>query len=114
MNSLDRVVLFKISNYFREFSTEYKRINKISNRFPNDWYEYVEYGTTDETIIILQQCGFEREQAQFIKKENLMDFSTPSPFAPFSIKKDEIMKSKDEEVLTQAKEAFINVPELFR
>ena len=114
LNSLDKVILFKISNYFREFSTEYKKVNNIDGRFPNDWYEYVEYGTTDDIIITLQQCGFEREQAQYIKSHGYLDLNTPSSVATFTIKKEEILKLKDEDVVNQAKEALINVPELFK
>ena len=114
LNSLDKVILFKIANYFREFSTEYKKVHGITGRFPNDWYEYVEYGTTDDIIITLQQCGFQREEAQYIKRHNLLDLGTPTSVAPFAIKKDEILKVKNEDVLSQAKEALINVPELFK
>lgn len=114
MNSLDKVILFKISNYFREFSTEYKKIKDIDGKLDNDWYEYVEYGTTDDIIITLQQCGFEREQAQYIKLHKYLDFTVHPSFALFSIKKEEILKSKDEDVVSQAKEALINVPELFK
>ena len=114
MNSLDKVILFKISNYFREFSTEYKKVNNIDGRFPNDWYEYVDYGTTDDIIITLQQCGFEREQAQNIKSHGYLDLITPSSVATFTIKKEEILKSRDEDVVNQAKEALINVPDLFK
>lgn len=88
MNSLDKVILSKISNYFREFSTEYKKVNNIDGRFPNDWYEYVEYGTTDDIIITLQQCGFEREQSQYIKSHEDLDLNTPSSVATFTIKKE--------------------------
>ena len=114
LNSLDKVILFKVANYFREFSTEYKKIHGIAGRFQNDWYEYVEYGTTDDTIIVLQQSGFEREQAQYIKRHNLLDFNSPTSISSFSIKKDEILKAKDEDVVEQAKEAMINIPELFK
>ena len=85
-----------------------------AGRFQNDGYEYVEYGTTDYTIIVLQQSGFEREQAQYIKRHNFLDFGSPTSFSSFSIKKDEILKAKDGDVVEQAKEAMINIPELFR
>ena len=95
MNSLDKVILFKISNYFREFSTDYKKVNNIDGRFQNDWYEYVEYGTTDDIIITLQQRGFEREQSQYIKSHEYLDLNTPSSVATFTNKKEEILKSRD-------------------
>ena len=115
LDALDRVILFKILNYFREFSTEYKRIYKLEDkRFPNDWYEYVEYGTTDDVIIILQQSGFEREQASFIKSHNFIDYSTSCPVANFTIIKDKILNAKDKDVVSQANEAILNLPELFK
>lgn len=114
LNSLDKVILFKISNYFREFSTEYKKVHHIDGRFDNDWYEYVEYGTTDDIIITLQQCGFEREEAKYTKSHNYLDLTAPSSVAKFSIKKEEILKSKNEDVINQVNEALINVPELFK
>jgi hypothetical protein len=33
----------------------------------NDWYEYVEYGTTNPLSIMLQKCGFSRETSDYIK-----------------------------------------------
>ena len=35
----------------------------------NNWYEYVEYGTTNPLTILLQRNGFSRESARFIKNE---------------------------------------------
>lgn len=40
---VENVLLFSISNYFRKFSAEYKKQHQVDS-FPNDWYEYVEYG----------------------------------------------------------------------
>jgi helicase domain protein len=34
----------------------------------NNWYEYVEYGTTNPLTILLQRNGFSRESARFIKE----------------------------------------------
>jgi superfamily II DNA/RNA helicase len=64
--TIDHIILFNIANYFLRFSNEYKRyLGKDS--FPNDWYEYVEYGTTNALSIFLQRYGFSRETAEFIK-----------------------------------------------
>ena len=57
---IENVLLFSISNYFRKFSLEYKRVHNVEH-FDNDWYEYVEYGTTNPLTIFLQQSGFSRE-----------------------------------------------------
>jgi hypothetical protein len=49
---IENVILFSISNYFLRFSSEYKRFHNVES-FPNDWYEYVEYGTTNPLSITL-------------------------------------------------------------
>ena len=38
------------------------------DHFQNDWYEYVEYGTTNPLTIFLQQSGFSRESSKFIEQ----------------------------------------------
>lgn len=63
---IDSVILFSISNYFLRFSTEYKKFYGVEE-FDNDWYEYVEYGTTNKLTIMLQKNGFSRETSTFIK-----------------------------------------------
>jgi hypothetical protein len=64
---IEHVVLFSISNYFLRFSSEYKRFHNIES-FQNDWYEYVEYGTTNPLSITLQRNGFSRETSTYIKR----------------------------------------------
>lgn len=64
---IENVILFSISNYFLRFSTEYKRFHKVEN-FQNDWYEYVEYGTTNPLSIMLQRNGFSRETSTYIRQ----------------------------------------------
>lgn len=66
LSVVENVLLFSISNYFRKFSLEYKMVHNI-DRFENDWYEYVEYGTTNPDTILLQQMGFTRESSLFIQ-----------------------------------------------
>lgn len=63
---IDNVILFSISNYFLRFSTEYKKFHGVEE-FDNNWYEYVEYGTTNKLTIMLQKNGFSREASTFIK-----------------------------------------------
>ena len=63
---IENIILFRISNYFLRFSQEYKRIKNIKE-FDNDWYEFVEYGTTNPLTIFLQRNGFSRETATYIK-----------------------------------------------
>lgn len=67
LSVIENVLLFSISNYFRKFSIEYKAVHKVEN-FDNDWYEFVEYGTTNPDTIFLQQSGFSREASLFIQR----------------------------------------------
>jgi len=66
LSVIENVVLFSISNYFLRFSTEYKRFHKLET-MDNDWYEYLEYGTTNPLTILLQRSGFSRETSTYIK-----------------------------------------------
>ena len=60
--------IFSISNYFLRFSNEFRRIKGDDELDANNWYEYVEYGTTNPLTILLQRNGFSRESARFIKE----------------------------------------------
>ena len=37
----------------------------------NDWYEYVEYGTTNPLTILPQRNGFSRETATYIRQHRI-------------------------------------------
>lgn len=63
---IENVILFSISNYFLRFSNEYKKIHGVTE-FDNNWYEYVEFGTTNPLTIQLQRNGFSREAATYIR-----------------------------------------------
>lgn len=62
LNTIENIVLFKIANYFSEFSERYKKTKNI-DFIENDWYEYVQYGTNKDVVILLQKMGFSREAA---------------------------------------------------
>lgn len=63
---IENIILFSISNYFLRFSNEYKKIHDV-DEFDNNWYEYVEFGTTNPLTILLQRNGFSREAATYIR-----------------------------------------------
>jgi hypothetical protein len=67
---IENIILFSISNYFPRFSNEYRRIKGDAALDRNNWYEYVEYGTTNPLTILLQRNGFSRESARFIKENS--------------------------------------------
>lgn len=68
LNAIENIILFKISNYFSKFSSRYKKVNKI-DEIANDWYEYIQYGTNDKIVIMIQKIGFSREAALKINKK---------------------------------------------
>lgn len=68
LEAIERVILFSLSNYFLKFSEAYKRYHHIDGDMKNDWYEYVEYGTTNPLTILLQRNGFSRETAMYIRQ----------------------------------------------
>ena len=107
---IENIILFSISNYFLRFSNEYKKIYGVSE-FENNWYEYVEFGTTNPITILLQRNGFSREAATYIRNhhEFLIEDS-----ATGKIKlKDSLLKCGNASVEIEAKDIKFNVPELF-
>ena len=67
LEDIEDVILFRIANYFLRFSKEYRAC------FPDtaftDWYELVEYGTTNPEAVWLQRNGFTREAASYITEK---------------------------------------------
>ena len=67
LEDIEDVILFRIANYFLRFSQEYRAC------FPDasftDWYELVEYGTTNPEAVWLQRNGFTREAAAYITEK---------------------------------------------
>ena len=108
LNAIEDVVLFRISNYFLRFSAEYKRIHNI-NTMKNDWYEFVEYGTTNPLTIFLQRNGFSRETATYIKKHQEYIHIIAGEYKVDHA----ILKCTNKVVCKEASEIKYNVPELF-
>ena len=65
---IENIILYIISNYFLRFSNEYRKIKGDEALNRNNWYEYVEFGTTNPLTILLQRSGFSREAARYIKE----------------------------------------------
>lgn len=111
LSVIENVLLFSISNYFRKFSLEYKSFHNV-DFFDNDWYEYVEYGTTNPDTIFLQQNGFSREASIFIQ--------APSNYSKYVTDVDgekkirrSILQCGNIGVETEAQDIQFNIPELF-
>lgn len=108
---IENILLFSISNYFRKFSLEYKEYHKVEH-FENDWYEYIEYGTTNPLRIFLQQSGFSREVSSFmLKPANKSKYLTEVNGEPRIYRT--ILQCGDIGVETEAQDIQFNMPELF-
>lgn len=107
--AIEDVLLFRISNYFLKFSMEYKKYHKLEI-LSNDWYEYVEYGTTNPLTIFLQRNGFSREASTYIgnHKEEYITLIDEE----FKIKA-ALLQSQNTAVKKEAEEIKYNIPELF-
>lgn len=111
LEAIENIVLFSISNYFLRFSNEYKKIHGV-DEFDNNWYEYVEFGTTNPLTILLQRNGFSRESATFIKKHKdeyvAHDGSTDELRLRLSL-----LDCGNTSVMTEAASIRFNAPKLF-
>lgn len=109
LDAIESVILFSISNYFLRFSSEYKRIHKIES-FNNDWYEYVEYGTTNKLSIMLQRNGFSRETSTYIKKHRA-DYVVMMQKGEIKLRRS-LVECPSASVRKEVEEILYNMPEL--
>lgn len=73
MKDLEHVINYKLSMYFLRLSEVIVKIHGKA-ALENDWYEYVEYGTCNNEIILLQKYGFLREEVLLLLKPNYSNF----------------------------------------
>lgn len=109
LEAIEQVILFELSNYFLKFSNEYKKVHG-KEQFDNDWYEYIEYGTTKQETILLQRLGFTRESATYIRTNvsNAIFLHEGTPYLnPI------LLESSNINVRKEANEIRYNVPEAF-
>lgn len=109
LNDINVILLFRLSNYFMRVSTELK---KYTNKeyLTNDWYEYVEYGTTDKTCILLQKNGFSSEVATYIHKHESQYVEHTEDGIKLNMS---VLACSRRSVQEEAKAVYSNVPELF-
>ena len=91
------------------FSTEYKLQHNVEE-FDNDWYEYVEYGSTNPLTILLQRNGFSRETSEYIKlnRGKYVVDTTMGPKLRMTLK-----ECPKDFVREEVSNIILNVPELF-
>lgn len=108
LDVIENVILFSISNYFRKFSLEYKRIHNVEY-FANDWYEFVEYGTFNPLTIFLQQNGYSRESSQYIMSHPRYIVEVDGEYKI----KESILTCNNLNVIHETKDIIYNAPDLF-
>lgn len=107
LSVIDEVILFKLSNYFLKVSKAYK---EIKGKDPDhDWYEFVEYGSTNENTINIQKHGFSRESAIYILEHPELVVQ----IKPLRLSRKAIDKCKNQGVKNDAELISYNIPELF-
>lgn len=93
ISDIDSMLRFKIKNYFSNYYllVAGKNGNEIAGA---DWSEYLEYGTTDQIIIDLQNVGLPRHLALLIK-DNYMEYLVYDGSELIDIKFQELMQKID-------------------
>lgn len=108
LETVDDVILFRLSNYFLKFSEVYKSV--YPDRAFMDWYEFVEYGATDPLAIWLQRNGFTREAAIYIRS-NRVKYVMQTPDNMFL--SEALLECDNQSIRREAKQVHYNNHELF-
>lgn len=109
LNNVNDIILFRLSNYFMRFSTELKKYHH-REFLTNDWYEYVEYGTTNKICILLQKNGFSSDAATYIQKND--DSYILRTEEGVKVKRS-ILECQRTSIKNEAYAVWNNIPELF-
>lgn len=103
LDTIEKIIQFKIENYFSKFSELYKKKKGIES-INNDWYEYLSYGTNKKEIIELQKFGFSREIALKIYRSNKYLVYNEDSFLIST----EIFDDENEDIVEEANEVYLN------
>lgn len=109
LETIDNIILFSISNYFLRFSNMFVSINGEHSLGDNNWYEFVEYGTTNEVIVFLQRNGFSRESANYIKNHPEYIFRTD---IGLKLRRG-LLRCGDGDIRNETELILLNRPQLF-
>lgn len=103
LDTIEKIIQFKIENYFSKFSELYKK-KKGVDTIDNDWYEYLAYGTNKKEIIELQKYGFSREIALKIYRSNKYIICNEESFFIST----EIFNDESDDIVEEANEVYLN------
>ena len=105
---IDKIILFKFSNYFLKVAKAYK---EIRGEDPKDnWYEFVEYGSTNKRAIAIQKHGFSRESAMYIIRQSQKYIVADEPELKL---RRSILECPNKGVRNDAEIIQYNIPDLF-
>lgn len=107
LKALQRQIIFKLSNYFLKYAKEYRSYYQLDT-LKNNWYEFIEYGTSNELRIWLQKNGYSREAASFIEKHSEYYFYTDEGYRLSSK-----LKELNDDIGIQTVRISFNRPEIF-
>ena len=108
LNVIDKIILFKFSNYFLKVAKAYK---EIRGQDPKDnWYEFVEYGSTNRRAIAIQKHGFSRESAMYILRQGQKYIAVDEPELRLHRS---ILECPNKGVRNDADMIQYNIPDLF-
>lgn len=110
MKDIEQIINYKFSMYFLRLSEAIIEIHG-EKALVNDWYEYVEYGTNNNSVIILQKYGFLREEALELLKPPLLDHIKFEKQRV--IIKNSIMDIASQDLQDKIATIKINYPEIF-
>lgn len=109
LEDIEDIILFRISNYFLRFSKEYREVHP-DDAFM-DWYEFVEYGSTDPVAIWIQRNGFTREAATYMTARG-RNFIIHTKDGKLRIKA-ELLETDNQSIRREAEQIRYNSPEIF-
>ena len=110
MKDIEQIINYKFSMYFLRFSEAIISI-KGKETLAHDWYDYVEYGTNNEMVIVLQKYGFLREHALSLLKSPYSEYIDHSEKG-ITIRYD-IFDVAEQDITEAIKTVQINYPEIF-
>lgn len=113
LEAIENIILFSISNYFLRFANMYKSIHGEYSLDTNNWYEYVEYGTTNDMTIFLQRNGYSRESANYIK-DHADDYIVLGTEENPGIRlRRSLLECENKNARTDTESIIYNIPQLF-